>query len=98
MHVNILVAGGTYMNNMTNDTCRKQFSMVGGITVARLLGRYSKHDIYLHTNMSSEQTKLTSSLQKSLHKDYVNTEYVEKVSAQFGILHDDRIDAVGTDR
>src|SRR5699024_11839620 len=35
------------------------------------------------------------SLQKSLHKDYVNTEYVEKVSAQFGVLHDDRIDAFG---
>lgn len=95
MHVNILVAGGTYMNNMTAQAGKKQFTMVGGITVARLLGRYSKHDIYLHTNMSSEQTKLTKSLQKSLHKDYVNTEYVEKVSAQFGILHDARIDAFG---
>src|SRR5699024_2869203 len=95
MHVNILVAGGTYMNHMTNDTGKKQFTMVGGITVARLLGRYSKHDIYLHTNMSSEQTKLTKSLQNSLHTDYVNTEYVEKVSAPFGILHDTRIDAFG---
>src|SRR5699024_801758 len=93
MHVNILVAGGTYMNAMTNDTGKKQFTMVGGITVARLLGRYSKHDIYLHTNMSSEQTKLTKSLQNSLHTDYVNTEYVEKVSAPFGILHDTGIDA-----
>lgn len=95
MHVNILVAGGTYMNQMTDDTGKKQFSMVGGSTVSRLLGRYSKHDIHLHTNMSSEQTNLSKNLQKSLHNDYVNTEHVEKVSAPFGILHDTRIDAFG---
>ena len=95
MHVNILVAGGTYINVMTNDTGKRQFTMVGGSTVARLLGRYSRHDIYLHTNMSSEETKLSKNLQKSLHKDYVNTEYAEKVSAPFGVLHDERIDAFG---
>lgn len=95
MHVNILVAGGTYINAMTNDSDKKHFTMVGGSTVARLLGRYSKHDIFLHTNMSSEQARLTKSVKKSLHKDYVNTEYAENVSAKFGILHDDRIDAFG---
>src|SRR5699024_6775832 len=95
MHVNILVAGGNVMNYMTNNNIKNQLKMVVGNTVARLIGRYSKHDIYLHTNMSSEQTKLTKSLQNSLHTDYVNTEYVEKVSAPFGILHDTRIDAFG---
>lgn len=90
----ILVAGGTYKNQMTRETERKQFSMVGGHVVARLLGRYSKHDIYLHTNMSSEEQDLTRKLRQSIRKDFVSTEYVEKVSAPFGILTDGGIHAL----
>ncbi|CAM4240890.1 hypothetical protein [Lacicoccus alkaliphilus] len=90
----ILVAGGTYKNQMTRETGRKQFSMVGGHVVARLLGRYSKHDIYLHTNMSSEAQDLTRNLRQSIRKDHVSTEYIEKVSAPFGILTDGGIHAL----
>ncbi len=90
----ILVAGGIYKNQLIRGTADKQFTMAGGHTVARLLGRYSKHDVYLHANMSSEEQPLTADLRHSLRKDYVNTGYIEKVSAPFGILTDEGIHAL----
>lgn len=92
--MNILVAGGTYKNQMTYETDRKQFTMVGGHVTARLLGRYSKSDIYLHTNMSSEEQTLTKNLRNPLRNDFVNTEYIEKVASPFGVLTDDGIHAL----
>ncbi|MCD2138732.1 hypothetical protein [Salinicoccus halitifaciens] len=89
--MNILVAGGTYKNQKTRID--KQFSMVGGHVIARLLGRYSEHDIHLHTNLSSEEQTLMKNLRESLRKDFISTEYIEKVPAPFGILTDDGIEA-----
>src|SRR5699024_12634852 len=86
----ILAAGGIYID--TENT--EHIETAGGFKIASLIGRHSRNEICIHTNFSTEETKITDAVKKSLGADGVDTRRAGKVSAAYGSLYDTRFDSV----
>src|SRR5699024_2456139 len=82
----ILAAGGIYINTEN----REHTETAGGFKIASLIGRHSRHEICIHTNFSTEETKITGAVRETLHQDGVDTRRAGKVSAAYGRLYDTR--------
>ncbi|WP_411843682.1 hypothetical protein [Salinicoccus sp. HZC-1] len=78
----ILVAGGIYIN--TEQT--EHIELAGGFKTAGLVGSHSRHAVYIHTNFSTEETKITSAIKKSLREQGVDPRYAGTVSDVYGRL------------
>lgn len=76
----ILTAGGIYVNTEH----ARHIELAGGFKIAGLIGSHSRHDVYIHTNFSTEETKITSAVKKSLRSQGVDPRYAGKVSAAYG--------------
>src|SRR5699024_7842479 len=85
----ILAAGGIYID--TENT--EHIETAGGFKIASLIGRHSRNEICIHTNFSTEETKITDAVKKSLGADGVDTRRAGKVSAAYGRLYDTGFDA-----
>lgn len=85
----ILTAGGIYIN--TEQT--QHIELAGGFKIAGLIGSHSRHFVYIHTNFSTEETKITAAIKKSLRAQGVDPRYGGDVSAQYGRLHTDGFDS-----
>ncbi|WP_017548078.1 hypothetical protein [Salinicoccus carnicancri] len=85
----ILAAGGIYIDMENTD----HIETAGGFKIASLIGRYSRNETHIHTNFSTEETKITGAVKKSLHADGVDTRRAGKVSAAYGRLYDSGFDA-----
>lgn len=90
----ILVAGGTYIN-VSGQSEALTLRMIGGSFISTLIADHSHHDVYLYTNFSSEEPKITKGFQKTLRARGVNPDHAGKVSSGYGRVHDDAVD-VGT--
>ncbi len=76
----VLTAGGIYINSENTDSIEP----AGGFKVAGLVGSHSRHAVYIHTNFSTEETKITSAVRTSLRSHGVDPRYGGKVSAAYG--------------
>src|SRR5699024_443089 len=72
---------------------REHTEAAGGFKIASLIGRHSRHEICIHTNFSTEETKITGAVRETLHQDGVDTRRAGKVSAAYGRLYDTGFDA-----
>ena len=68
----ILTAGGIYKDESEH--------LAGGHFIAALTAQHTYEDVYIHTNFSSEEVRLTSDLKKVLQEHGVNTASAYDVS------------------
>ena len=85
----ILAAGGIYIDTENTD----HIETAGGFKIASLIGRQSRNETHIHTNFSTEETKITDAVKRSLRADGVDTRRAAKVSAAYGRLYDGGFDA-----
>lgn len=77
----ILTAGGIYKDESEH--------LAGGHFIAALTAQHTYEDVYIHTNFSSEEVRLTSDLKKVLQERGVNTASAYDVSAPYGLITHD---------
>lgn len=62
--------------------------LAGGAVISSLIASHSHHDVYLQTNFSTEEQKVTKSYQKFLQNHWVNPVYTTKVSSPYGRIYE----------
>lgn len=82
----VLVCGGSYIN-ITNDNQLSASRLVGGAVLSTLVASHSHHVVYLHTNFSTEEERITKGYQKALRRKWVNPNYTAKVSSPYGRIN-----------
>ncbi|GAB3063445.1 hypothetical protein ACFOU0_11330 [Salinicoccus sesuvii] len=82
----ILVAGGIYIDQASDGS-----PFIGGHIVAKYIGKYSHHNVHLHTNFSTESSQSTKALKKSLRDAGVDPAFAGRVSASYGTIEGDQV-------
>lgn len=85
----ILTAGGIYVNAEQAG----HIELAGGFKIAGRVGSHSAHEVYIHTNFSTEETQITAAVKKSLRAQGVHTHYGGKVSAAYGRISNEQFEA-----
>src|SRR5699024_9044940 len=85
----ILAAGGIYINTEN----REHTETAGGFKIASPIRRHSRHEICVHTDLRTDETKIAGDVRETLHHDGADARRAGKVSAAYGRLYDTGFDA-----